>query len=512
MRKAKIVCTIGPASASPEILDGLMAAGLDVARLNFSHGSIESHGQTIAAIRAAAQRNGRNVAILQDVQGPRIRLGTLPPDGVAVVAGASVRLTGSALRAGGQHGYQQVQQAQQSQGAQSSASASPSALSSDVTIPVSYPALARDLRPGARILIDDGLIELRVSTIESGTVVCTVVTGGVLRSNKGLNLPGTAISAPTVTEKDRQHLRFGVTQAVDYVALSFVRGPQDIEAARAVLRDCGGTQPVIAKIERAEAVETLSGILAAADGVMVARGDLGVEMGPEAVPILQKRIIAAANAAGRLVITATQMLESMTRHPAPTRAEASDVANAVFDGTDAVMLSGETAAGQYPVESVSVMHRIVSATERAVPPGGYKGVLSVSSRAADERRWAGWADPISAATCRAASDAAEVIQARAIVVLTESGRTARLLAKDRSPVPIIALTPTEAIRRRLALVWGVRAECFPVMEQTDDRMRKIEEFLKARELVRAGERIVMVSGVVAGQPGGTNMMKLHEVV
>lgn len=500
MRKAKIVCTIGPASASPEILDRLIAAGLDVARLNFSHGSIDSHGQTIAAVRASAQRCGRNVAILQDVQGPRIRLGTLPPDGIMVVAGASVGLTGSALRAGGQHGYQQVQ------GTGASTSPSP-----DVLIPVSYPALARDIKPGARILIDDGLIELRASTIDNGTVRCTVVTGGVLRSNKGLNLPGTTISAPTITDRDRQHMRFGVAQAVDYIALSFVRGPEDIEAARAVLRECGGTQPLIAKIERAEAVEALSGILEAADGVMVARGDLGVEMGPEAVPILQKRIIAAANAAGRLVITATQMLESMTRHPAPTRAEASDVANAVFDGTDAVMLSGETAAGQYPAESVAVMHRIVTAAERATTPRECKGMAAMPPREVGDRRWAGWVDSISEATCRAASDAAELIQARAIVALTESGRTARLLAKDRPPVPIIALTPTEAVRRRLALVWGVRAECFPVMESTDDRTRQIEEFLKARALVRPGERLVLVSGVVAGQPGGTNMMKLHEV-
>lgn len=455
---------------------------MDVARLNFSHGTAEGHAHTLAAIREAAVRRGRNVAILQDVQGPRIRLGSLPPEGVPLAAGASVRLTGGALRSGGQLGYQSRQ---------------PSA---EPAIPVSYPALARDLKPGARVLIDDGLIELRVVAAQGGEVLCTVVTAGTLRSNKGLNFPGTVVSAPTITEKDRHDVRFGVAQGVDYVALSFVRSAEDIHAARAVVQEAGGTQPIIAKIERAEAIDALPGILDAADGVMVARGDLGVEMGPEAVPILQKRIIAAANAAGRLVITATQMLESMTRHPVPTRAEASDVANAIFDGTDAVMLSAETAAGQYPVEAVAVMDRLVRAAEAAMPPR--------DRRQADR---APWADRIADAICRAASTSSDFIQARAIVALTESGRTARLLSKDRPTVPIVALTPSESIRRRLALVWGLRAECFPVMEHNDDRTRRIEGFLKEQGLAQAGDRIVMVSGVVAGQPGGTNMLKLHEV-
>lgn len=482
MRKAKIICTIGPASASPVVLDRLLDAGMDVARLNFSHGTLESHGKTIAAVREAALRRGRNVAIMQDVQGPRIRLGPLPPEGVVVETGASIRLTGGTLRSGGQLGFQSRQTFAES------------------SIPVSYPALARDLKPGARILIDDGLIELRATSIEGSDVRCTVVTGGVLRAHKGMNLPGTSISAPTVTDKDRRDLGFGVEQGVDYVALSFVRGPDDIEAGRGVVRACGGTQPIIAKIERAEAIESLPGILDAADGLMVARGDLGVEMGPEAVPILQKRIIEAANAAGRLVITATQMLESMTRQPAPTRAEASDVANAVFDGTDAVMLSAETAAGEYPVEAVAVMHRIVCAAEEAM-----------RSRYRRESDRVPLPDRISDAICRAASVSSDLIEARAIVALTESGRTARHLSRERPRVPIVALTPTEAVRRRLALLWGVHGECFPVMEQNDDRTRRIEQFLKDRGFARSGERIVLVSGVVAGQPGGTNMMKLHEV-
>ncbi|MFO0775287.1 MAG: pyruvate kinase [Nitrospiraceae bacterium] len=502
MRKAKIVCTIGPASATLEVVGHLLDAGMDVARLNFSHGSHERHGEVIAMLRKAAAERGRAVAILQDVQGPRIRLGILPPDGVLVKAGETIALTGSALRAGGQHGFRQVAAT-----AEAERATTPEA----VALPVTYPNLARDLKVGARILIDDGLIEFRVLAIEQGTVRCVVVQGGLLRSNKGLNLPGTVVSAPTLTDKDRADIRFGVAQGVDYIALSFVRSPEDVQTARAFVQASGGTQPLIAKIERAEAIETLPALLTASDGVMVARGDLGVEMGPEAVPILQKRIIASANAAGRLVITATQMLESMTRSPVPTRAEASDVANAVFDGTDAVMLSAETAAGQYPVESVAVMHRLVTAAERAMPERACRLPDDESPRVADPARWQGWADPIAEATCRAAADAAERVQARAIVALTESGRTARLLAQDRSPVSIVALTTTECVRQRLALVWGVRAECVPVLAPSADRVARVEQVLKARELVRVGERIVLVSGMVAGQPGGTNMMHIHEV-
>ncbi|GKS60275.1 pyruvate kinase [Nitrospira sp.] len=482
MRKAKIICTLGPATSTPDVLVRLLDAGMDVARLNFSHGTHESHAQTITAVRQTGLRLGRNVAILQDLQGPRIRLGHLPSDGIRIDAGQRIRLRGGMLRSGGQHGFQ-------------SGRSIP-----DMAVPVTYPQLARDAKPGARVLIDDGLVELRVLSIDASDLLCAVVSGGVLRSHKGMNLPGTVVSAPAVTDKDREDLAFGIEQGVDYVALSFVRGPEDIETARTAIRDRGGSQPIIAKIERAEAIEKLDSVIDAADGVMVARGDLGVEMGPETVPILQKRIIEAANRVGRVVITATQMLESMTHHPSPTRAEASDVANAVFDGTDAVMLSGETAVGEYPIESVAVMNRLVQAAEEAAPLRFQRETDRVSL-----------ADRISEAICRAASSSAAVIQARAIVALTESGRTARLLSKERPRVPIVALTPTETVRRRLAMLWGVQAGCFPVMEQNDDRVRRIDAYLKMHGLAEAGDRIVMVSGVMAGQPGGTNVMKLYEV-
>lgn len=328
MRKAKIVCTIGPASDGAVVLDQLIRSGMDAARLNFSHGTHDSHGRAIKTIRDTADRHGVAIAIIQDLQGPRIRVGEI--DGVLeLIAGRRVRLRTMSLRSGGQIGARTVIAAGTVQ-----------------DIPVTYQALTRDIRPGAKILIDDGLVELTADRIVDGAVECTVVAGGRVTSHKGMNLPGTVVSAPTLTEKDREDVRFGVAQGVDYIALSFVRGAQDIMAAKELIAECGGDVPVIAKIERQEAVTDLEAILVHADGVMVARGDLGVELGPEAVPVLQKRIIATANRQRRLVITATQMLESMTQHLRPTRAEASDVANAVFDGTDAVMLSAETAVGQ----------------------------------------------------------------------------------------------------------------------------------------------------------------------
>ena len=350
MRKAKIVCTIGPASDSVALLDHLIESGMDAARLNFSHGTHHSHGRAIKAIREAAGRRQVAVAIIQDLQGPRIRVGDLGNAGIEVVTGQPVRLQTVLARSGGQLG---------------ASSLTPSTIPE---IPITYQYLVRDVQPGARILIDDGLIELVANRISGGLVECTVAAGGRITSHKGINLPGTRVSAPTLTEKDREDIRFGVAAGVDYLALSFVRGPEDVEAAKQLVAECGGDVPIIAKIERSEAVNSLTAILDQADGVMIARGDLGVEMGPEAVPILQKRIIAEANRRRRLVITATQMLESMTQRTSPTRAEASDVANAVFDGTDAVMLSAETAIGQHPVETVRVMDRIIRAAEEGIEP------------------------------------------------------------------------------------------------------------------------------------------------
>ncbi|MCX5724821.1 MAG: pyruvate kinase [Nitrospirae bacterium] len=480
MRKAKIVCTIGPASAEPSILEQLITSGMNVARLNFSHGTHESHRAAIASIRAVAERLHLPVAILQDLQGPRIRVGALDEAGIEVTAGQRIRLVGGLLRSGGQIGSQTL------------------APSSVTEIPVVYPQLARDVRPGARVLIDDGLIELLVTTVSGGAVECQVQAGGRIRSHKGINLPGTTISAPTLTDKDRKDIRFGVAEGVDYMALSFVRGPEDVQAARRLVLECGGDQPIIAKIERAEAIASLDALLEEADGVMIARGDLGVEMGPEVVPILQKRIITKANHYRRLVITATQMLESMTQHPSPTRAEASDVANAIFDGTDAVMLSAETARGQYPVESVQVMDRIVRVAE------GETQFLTVGSADPESRA-------IPEAMCEAAASAADATAAAAIATFSESGATARLLSKQRPAAPIVAFTPHEAVCRRMALYWGVLPRLMARVQNPDERVRAVEQRLMEERVVQTGDCVVLLSGTVTGQLGGTNVMKLHRI-
>jgi len=478
VRKAKIIATIGPASSSPAIVDRLIASGMNAARLNFSHGTYEWHAAAITTIRQAAVRQGSAVAIIQDLQGPRIRVGLVSQTGIHITAGQSVRL----------RAWRSELEAQ---------SIGPS---SSTEIPISYPYLTRDLRVGARILINDGLIELVADRIIDDVVECSVLIGGTITSHKGINLPGTVVSAPTLTEKDRNDMRFGVEQDVDYMALSFVRGPNDIEAARTVLQQYGRCIPLIAKIERAEAVAALDAILECADGVMIARGDLGVEMGPEAVPILQKRIIAEANRRRRLVITATQMLESMTQATRPTRAEASDVANAVFDGSDAVMLSAETAAGAYPVEAVQVMDRLTRAAEGSIEPGE-------TVKADSGRDSLSLAEAISAA----AASAARSVRARAIVAFTESGMTARLISKQRPVSPLLAFTPSETIRRQMALYWGVRP--FPMSRggPPETWIADAEQRLTEEHLCTPGDIVAVVSGTMAGQVGGTNMLKLHKI-
>jgi len=478
MRKAKIVCTIGPASETPAMLDQLIESGMNVARLNFSHGTHDSHARAIAAIRRAAVQRETAVAILQDLQGPRIRVGNLPKSGIEVTAGQSVRLRMTS------HGP-----------------TDPSLLSSaPPEIPVTYPHLTRDLRPGARVLINDGLIELVAERISDEIVACSVRTGGTITSHKGINLPDSDVSIPTLTDKDRADIRFGAEHEVDYIALSFVRRPEDIDETRTVLTTQGRVIPIIAKIERAEAVASLGAILERADGVMIARGDLGVEMGPEAVPILQKRIIAEANRQRRVVITATQMLESMTHAIRPTRAEASDVANAVFDGSDALMLSAETATGNNPIEAVQVMDRIIRAAESGSEPG------VVLKRQSDLDQLS-----IPEAICAAASLAARAIHASTIVAFTERGTTARLISKQRPDAPILAFTVSESVRQQMALYWGVRSFTLPEIEQTDARLEAAEKLLRTQELIRPGERMVIVSGTHTATPGGTNLIKLHEV-
>jgi pyruvate kinase len=444
----------------------LITAGVDVARLNFSHGTHEQHERTIRAIREAAEAVGRPVAILQDLQGPRIRIGTLPAP-VPVTAGQVITLsTKHDLDPG--------------------------------AIPVTYAYLPQDVKPGDRIFIDDGLVELRVEAVAADSVRCRTITGGIIKPHKGMNLPGVKVSAPTLGEKDREDLAFGLTHGVDYIGLSFVRGPEDLTSARELIAVAANKPALIAKIERPEAVARLEEILAVSDGIMIARGDLAIETSPEAVPVIQKRIIKACSERRVIVITATQMLESMTENPRPTRAEASDVANAVFDGTDAVMLSAETAAGRYPVEAVQTMARIVEAAEA----GDLSHPLTVAP-----------ASPVSfpAATCAAGARAATDIGAKVIVAFTESGNTARLLSKERPLVPIVAYTPHDAIRQRMSLYWGVLPRAMRMIANTDELIRELERTLRDEKLVESGDRIVLVTGVPTGTQGSTNLMKLHRI-
>jgi pyruvate kinase len=466
MRRAKIVGTIGPASESPVILGKLIAAGLDVARLNFSHGSHEQHARAIAAIRSAAAAAGRPIAILQDLQGPRIRIGNLA-EPVSVESGQTLTLTTDSQAGGG-------------------------------AIPVTYESLPADVKPGDRILIDDGLIELAVEEAGRQAIRCRVVTGGTIRPHKGMNLPGVAVSAPAFGEKDRADLSFGLSHGVDYVGLSFVQGPEDVMAARAWMKKYDAEAAIIAKIERPEAVERLDAIVAVADGVMIARGDLAVETSPEAVPLIQKRIIRLCNERRVIVITATQMLESMTASPRPTRAEASDVANAVLDGTDAVMLSGETASGRYPVEAVETMARIVVAAEQGLEQA------PIPAQAPSPA-------PFPAAVCAAGARAARETGAKVVVAFTESGTTARLLSKERPPVPIVAYTPHDAVRRLMALYWGVLPRAMRTIPNTDELIRELERSLREEKLAGSGDRIVILLGAPAGTRGGTNLMKLHTI-
>ncbi len=480
MRRTKIVATVGPASRSPEMLERLLRAGVNVFRLNFSHGTHDEHLEVIHAVREIGSRLHRPVALLQDLSGPKIRTGRVAGNGVELVRGARIAIT-----------------------------TDPSIEGTAELISTTYEPLPRDVTGGEPILLDDGNLELRVLGVEGGRVLCEVVDGGVLRSNKGMNLPGVALSTPALTEKDRRDLVFGVQHQVDYVALSFVRRAEDVLEAKEIVRSMGETTPVIAKIEKPQAVENLEAILAAADGVMVARGDLGVEIGTEDVPIVQKRIIAMANAAGRVVITATQMLESMIENPRPTRAEASDVANAILDGTDAVMLSGESAVGKHPVGAVETMARIADYTEE-------HGMASIRPRRADTRRGdapslpAGPGTPITRSLTRVAATVAEELGCKMIVAFTESGLTARLVAGNRPRVPVVAVTHDERVYRRLALWWGVVPIKSEFVENTDELLAQGEERLKARGLVEKGDTILMLSGHSIAA-AATNMLRVHTV-
>jgi pyruvate kinase len=467
-RHSKIVCTIGPASRSPKIIDRLLQAGMDVARLNFSHGTHADHAQSIAMIRAAAIKRQKPIAILADLQGPKIRTGPL--------AGASPVL----LRAG-----------------QKFVITTARVLGDSTRVSTVFRPLPREVHRGDRILLSDGLIELRVEQIRGQEVICQVVNGGALGEHKGINLPGIQLRVPALTPKDRTDLVFALKHGVNYIAVSFVRRPEDVVLAKTLVRRAGKDTPVVAKLEKPEAIENLDAILRVADGVMVARGDLGVEMSPERVPVVQKMIINRARQARRPVITATQMLESMTENPRPTRAEASDVANAIFDGSDAVMLSAETASGKYPVESVSMMARIIEDAEASIaefPRPAPQEKLKV-------------AETVAELVCHASRE----LHMKLIAVFTHSGFTARLVSRYRPLVPIVAFSPEADIRRRMALIWGVCPRNIPDVRKIDGLAEVAEKRLLEEKLVRKGDVIGIVAGMPMGIRGTTNFMKFHVI-
>ena len=470
MRKAKIIATVGPATNTREGVQALVRAGADVVRLNFSHGTHQQHAGLIRLVREVAAAEKRHRAILQDLPGPKIRTGRLEQGRpVTLRAGQTLQLTPKEI-VGNSRG-----------------------------ISISYPRLGRDVRPGDRILLADGLIELQVKSCHGNDVACRVQNGGLLGEHKGVNLPGAKLRIPAMTKEDERHLKFGLEQGVDYVAVSFVRAARDVAAVKEVIARSGSQTPVVAKLEKPEALEDLENILKISDAVMVARGDLGVEMSPEKVPMAQKRIIERARAAKVPVITATQMLESMTENPRPTRAEASDVANAIFDGTDAVMLSGETASGKYPREAVAMMARIAEEAERHM-----REIHPRLRRAMREHN-------IAEAVSESVAHATEELDVKAVVVFTRSGSTARLISEYRPVPPIYAFCPEQRTCQRVALYWGVQPWLMPLVSDTDSTIASAEKILLQKKLVARGDILAAVAGSPFTAPGGTNLMKLVRV-
>jgi len=463
-RRSKIVCTLGPASDAPRVLAGMVAAGMDVARLNFSHGSAADHRARAKAVRLEARRAGRNVAILQDLQGPKLRVGRFAEGRVELVPGDAVLL----VTRGGVVGSPRI-------------------------IPVPLASLARDCRPGDLVLLDDGRLQLRVRRARGQDLEAEVEIGGPISDHKGVSLPGSAVSIPAFTPKDRRDAALGRALGVDLVAMSFVRTARDVERAR---RHLAPGTPLIAKMEKPQAIENLEAILRTADGVMVARGDLGVELPLEKVPGIQKRLVRQANLLGRPCIVATEMLESMVQSSRPTRAEVSDVANAVLDGADAVMLSAETAVGHDPVAAVATMARIVEEAERS-QPAPVRPELDGSS--------------ISPGIAAAAVEAARSVGAKVIVAYTESGYTARLVAAFRPPMPILALTPNEPVVHQLALAWGIEAHRVPRLRSTDAVMARARAEVRRRGLAAPSERMAIVAGVPLNEPGNTNLLTVQRV-
>ena len=466
-RKTKIVATLGPASSSAAMIGKLLEAGVDVFRLNFSHGDHAAMTSLITTIRACAVRMNRTVGLLADLQGPKIRTGKMKDGVMPVTAGQRITIIPG------------------------------DALGSDGVISTTYTNLPQDVKPGHRILVDDGLLEFKVIAIKGGAVECQVVTGGNLKNNKGMNLPGTKVSIPSLTEKDRRDLDYAIEAKVDFIALSFVREAADVDELRHILVERKCQAMIVAKIEKPEALKNFEEILKSTDAVMVARGDLGVEINPERVPLIQKKIIRLCIDAGKPVITATQMLESMIVNPRPTRAETSDVANAILDGTDAVMLSGETASGDHPVAAVRTMARIARDVE--------KNELKFHTHTQTPP-----SEHIAGAVAEAACLAGSVLKAACIAVHTRSGTFARLVSRRRPLLPIIALTPNPETERQLALNWGVRTCALPPLETTDDILETVDQALLQYGLKKGDMAIVTLGMPIMGR-GATNLMKIHRV-
>lgn len=469
MRHTKIVATLGPATDPPEKLRKMFDAGVDVFRLNASHGTQEDHARRIQAVRQLAKEMGRNAGILLDLQGPKIRLGTFVNGGCYLEDGSVFTITTHAVEGTCERAC------------------------------TGYSEFARDVKAGDPVLLADGAVQLEVLATDGIAARCKVVHGGRISDRKGINLPGVKVSIPSLSKKDAADAHFGVEQGVDFIALSFVRTGKDVMRLRHLLDEVDAKQPIIAKIEKPEAFQNLDSILEEADGVMVARGDLGVEMPLEKVPMMQKAIIERTRQYGKFVITATQMLESMIENPLPTRAEVSDIANAIYDGTSALMLSAETSTGKYPIESVKMMSKIARETESAVRGQGFKEVQLISELTTPH------------IVADAAYHAARYAGVSALVVGTTSGSTARLLARYRPPVPVYAFTSNERVARELSIVYGVQAIVAPASESTDDMLFGMEQMLIKSGCVRPGESVVFVAGQPVNQPGSTNMLKLHMV-
>ncbi len=472
-KHTKIVATIGPASRQPETLRAMIRGGMNVARINFSHGDHQTHGETIDNIRRLAAEEGTVVAILCDIQGPKIRIGDLRQDPMMLGIGDNITLTLDDVIGG----------------------------KGIVSLP--HPEFLRDIEAGTTLLLDDGNLQFHVLEADGRNLLCDVLVGGPLKSRKGVSAPNARLTLSAITDKDREDIKFALAKDCDYMAMSFVRSAADIRELKELMRQLGQQAAVIAKIEMGEALENIEEIIAVCDGIMVARGDLGIETPAEEVPFHQKRIIKLCNLAAKPVITATQMLESMTENPRPTRAEASDVYNAILDGTDAIMLSAESASGSYPVRAVEVMSEIASIAEQNL---GYQRATSVDKRAVGEA-----GEDISDAICRTTTEISQAIKPRAIVTTSMSGYTTRRVAKERPNTPILCMTPNATTQRRMALVWGVTSLQVQEFTTIDEMISLIVRTAHEKRLVERGDRLVIIAGVPFGIDGQTNLVKIHTV-